>query len=140
MDSTCLENHRYDNNIYFKINGEIRNDKKNLKEINDDFKRKSLLIDAKVEEKEEKKKEKRRKRTEKKLKKRRKKKKKKLKKRRKKKKRKKKKFKIRIKIISLRSFMIQSISFISIGFIDRFYLDNNDSKDKFNSNQNDVDV
>ncbi|KAF7384418.1 hypothetical protein HZH66_012668 [Vespula vulgaris] len=95
------------------INGEIRNDKKNLKEINDDFKRKSLLIDAKVEKKEEKKKEKRRKRTEKKLKKRRKKKKKKLKKRRKKKKRKKKKFKIRIKIISLRSFMIQS----TIGFI-----------------------
>nr|KAF7406595.1 hypothetical protein H0235_014251 [Vespula pensylvanica] len=53
LDSTCLENYRYDNSIYFKTIGEIRNDKKNLRAINDDFKKENLLIDVEVEEKEE---------------------------------------------------------------------------------------
>ncbi|KAF7384887.1 hypothetical protein HZH66_011973 [Vespula vulgaris] len=57
LDSTCLENYRYDNSIYFKTIGEIRNDKKNLRAINDDFKKENLLIDTEVEEKEEEKEE-----------------------------------------------------------------------------------
>ncbi|KAI4499029.1 hypothetical protein M0802_005895 [Mischocyttarus mexicanus] len=37
LDSTCLENYRYDHSIYFKTIGEIRNGKKNLTEINDNY-------------------------------------------------------------------------------------------------------
>ncbi|XP_047350884.1 uncharacterized protein LOC124949602 [Vespa velutina] len=55
LDSACLANYRYDHSIYFKTIGEIRNDKKTLKEINDDSKKENLLIDAEVvvEEEEE---------------------------------------------------------------------------------------
>ncbi|XP_014609652.1 PREDICTED: uncharacterized protein DDB_G0283697-like [Polistes canadensis] len=35
LDSTCLETYRYDHSIYFKTIGEIRNNKKNLTEVND---------------------------------------------------------------------------------------------------------
>ncbi|KAL2711898.1 hypothetical protein V1478_018919 [Vespula squamosa] len=57
LDSTCLENYRYDNSIYFKTIGEIRNDKKNLRAINDDLKKKNFLIDVELEKKEEEKEE-----------------------------------------------------------------------------------
>ncbi|KAL2723524.1 myb-like protein X [Vespula maculifrons] len=55
LDSTCLNNYRYDNNTYFKTIMEIRNDKKGLREINDDSKKENLLIRAVivVEEEEE---------------------------------------------------------------------------------------
>ncbi|KAL2743939.1 myb-like protein X [Vespula maculifrons] len=52
--STYLENYRYDN-IIIILTDEIKNDKKNLREINDDFKKENPLIDAGVEEEEEKK-------------------------------------------------------------------------------------
>ncbi|KAF7381224.1 hypothetical protein HZH68_016099 [Vespula germanica] len=46
---------KYDNNTYFKTIVEIRNDKKNLRKINDDSKKENLLIRAVVvvEEEEE---------------------------------------------------------------------------------------
>nr|KAF7392418.1 hypothetical protein H0235_017417 [Vespula pensylvanica] len=55
LDSTCSDNYRYDNNIYFKSIVKIKSDKKNLREINDDSTKKNLLIRAVivVEEEEE---------------------------------------------------------------------------------------
>ncbi|KAF7380255.1 hypothetical protein HZH66_014610 [Vespula vulgaris] len=46
LDSTCSDNYRYDNSIYFKSIVKIKSDKKNLREINDDFKKENLLIRA----------------------------------------------------------------------------------------------
>ncbi|KAL2729309.1 myb-like protein X [Vespula maculifrons] len=111
--------------LFTKINSEIRNDKKNLKEINDDFKRKSLKKrreeegeeeeedGEEVEEKEKKEEEKVEE---------------------KEKEEEAKEEEVQDKDKDYKPTLVYD------SIDDRFYLDNNDSKDKFNSNQNDVDV
>lgn len=50
---TCSANKKYDHSIYFMTIGEIKNDKKNLREINDDSRKENLLMDIEVEEEKE---------------------------------------------------------------------------------------
>lgn len=51
LNCTCLNNHRGDNNIYFKTIGLIRNEE--TRKINDHPNMKTLLIDPEVEGEEE---------------------------------------------------------------------------------------
>lgn len=51
LNCTCLNNHRRDNNIYFKTIGLIRNEE--TRKINDHPNMKTLLIDPEVEGEEE---------------------------------------------------------------------------------------